>query len=80
MGNIESYLKWRGDLSFSERPFCEVDNLIFSEITYFDLAGGVPGRSSILFAKDFGGNRTAGLCGWPLQRRQSGALCLPHLP
>ncbi len=42
MANIESYLKWRGDLSFSERPFCEVDNLIFSEITYFDLAGIVP--------------------------------------
>lgn len=42
MGNIETYLKWRGDLRFTERPFCEVDNLVFSEIVYYDLAGIVP--------------------------------------
>lgn len=27
MGNVISYLKWRGDLNFKERSFCEVDNL-----------------------------------------------------
>lgn len=42
MGNMETYLAWRGDLSFTERPFCEVDNIIFTEITYFDLEGIVP--------------------------------------
>lgn len=37
MGNILSYLKWRGDLSLKERPFNEVDNLILSALSYFDL-------------------------------------------
>ncbi len=42
LGNIESYLTWRGDLTFQERPFCEVDNLVLSELAYLDLAGIVP--------------------------------------
>lgn len=42
MGNIISYLKWRGDLTFAERPFCEVDNLVLSELAYLDLAGILP--------------------------------------
>ena len=42
MGNIYTYLKWRGDLDFSERPFCEVDNLVLSELAYMDLSGIVP--------------------------------------
>ncbi len=41
MGNIISYLKWRGDLTFAERPFCEVDNLVLSELAYLE-----PGRYS----------------------------------
>lgn len=32
--NIFEYLKWRGDLSFEEAPFNEVDNLIFANLTY----------------------------------------------
>lgn len=43
MGNLYTYLKWRGDLTFTERPFCEVDNLVLSELAYLDLAGIVPG-------------------------------------
>lgn len=43
MNNILSYLKWRGDISFLERPFNEVDNLILSEISYIDFDGIVPG-------------------------------------
>lgn len=39
MENILSYLKWRGDISFAERPFCEVDNLILSELSYLDFSG-----------------------------------------
>lgn len=42
MGNILSYLKWRGDLSFKERPFNEVDNLILAAASYLDLEGIVP--------------------------------------
>lgn len=42
MGNICTYLKWRGDLEFSERPFCEVDNLVLAELVYMDLSGIVP--------------------------------------
>jgi hypothetical protein len=42
VGNILSYIKWRGDLTFSERKFCEVDNLVFSELAYVDFAGVVP--------------------------------------
>ena len=44
MGNILTYLKWRGDLAFTERPFCEVDNLVLSELSYLDLGGIIPGR------------------------------------
>lgn len=42
MENILSYLKWRGDISFEERPFCEVDNLILSELAYLDLKVSFP--------------------------------------
>lgn len=45
MGNIISYLKWRGDISFQERAFCEVDNLILSELAYLDFSGIVPSPS-----------------------------------
>lgn len=30
------YLAWRGDLDFSRDSFCEVDNLIFSQLSYID--------------------------------------------
>ncbi len=36
MANIMDYLEWRGDLTFSQSPFNEVDNLIFSQIIYTD--------------------------------------------
>ncbi len=47
MGNILSYLKWRGDISFRERPFCEVDNLLLSELSYLDFSGIVPSPSEV---------------------------------
>ncbi|MCR5785197.1 MAG: DUF2974 domain-containing protein [Eubacterium sp.] len=46
MANIEEYIKWRGDITFRERPFNEVDNLIFSEIAYVDLDDVIPQRGS----------------------------------
>lgn len=43
------YLKWRGDLSFAQSPFNEVDNLILSELVYVAFAGIVPspGRGAL---------------------------------
>lgn len=42
MGNIISYLKWRGDIGFGERGFCDADNLVLSALAYVDLSGIVP--------------------------------------
>ena len=42
MANILDYMQWRGDLSFSESPFCEVDNLILSELVFLDFTEAVP--------------------------------------
>lgn len=42
MGNLISYLKWRGDLDFQEREFCDADNLVLSALAYVDFSGIVP--------------------------------------
>ena len=42
MGTLYDYLKWRGDLTFTEAPLNEVDSLIFSLLSYLDLKGIVP--------------------------------------
>ena len=39
MSNIIDYIKWRGDLSFSESPFNEVDGLIFTQLSFLDFSG-----------------------------------------
>ena len=39
--NILDYLDWRGDLPFSAAPFCEVDNLIFSMLSFVDFSPAV---------------------------------------
>jgi hypothetical protein len=43
MANVFDYLFWRGDLSFAQSPFNPVDNIIFSQLSYFPLDGIVPG-------------------------------------
>lgn len=43
MADIIDYLKWRGDLTFNQSPFNEIDNLILSQITYVNFDGIVPG-------------------------------------
>ena len=43
MPNVLDYLEWRGDLTFTEAPLNEVDNLIFCLLSYVDLDGIVPG-------------------------------------
>ncbi len=35
MSNIIDYIRWRGDLSFTVAPFCEVDALILSQFSMF---------------------------------------------
>lgn len=44
MGNIVSYLRWRGDLSFEQYPFNEVDNLVLSMLAYINLTDVVPAQ------------------------------------
>ncbi|MBD8959854.1 MAG: DUF2974 domain-containing protein [Clostridiales bacterium] len=40
MSNILDYLDWRGDLKIDRRaPFCEVDNLILTQLSFVDLVG-----------------------------------------
>ena len=42
MANLLDYIAWRGDLSFEASPFSEVDNLIFSMLTFIDFENIVP--------------------------------------
>src|SRR5690606_11357118 len=42
MSNIIDYLHWRGDLTFRQDEFNEVDNLILSVLCYNDFKGIVP--------------------------------------
>lgn len=39
MANILDYIDWRGDLSFDESPFNEIDALILMQITYLNFDG-----------------------------------------
>lgn len=43
MANMEDYLQWRGDLTFEQAPFNDVDNLILSQLAYVDWKGIIPG-------------------------------------
>ncbi len=47
MDNIEGYVKWRGDIRFNERKFNEIDNLVFSALTYLDMKGTLNSRDYI---------------------------------
>ncbi len=39
VGNVVSYLRWRGDLPFEQYPFNEADNLVLSALAYINLTG-----------------------------------------
>ena len=45
MTNLFDYIAWRGDLTFSASPFCEVDNLIYSMLSVMNYEGIVPSSS-----------------------------------
>ncbi len=42
--NVFAYLRWRGDLTFTDAHFCEVDNLILSMVCYLNFEGLIDGR------------------------------------
>lgn len=42
MSDLIDYIKWRGDLTFEQSPFNEVDNLILSFVSYVDFSEIVP--------------------------------------
>ena len=54
MANLMDYLDWRGDLTFREAPFNEVDNLILAQLVYVEFAGIVPapGEEGTITVKD----------------------------
>jgi hypothetical protein len=43
MGNVISYVYEYGGFTFTEKPFCEIDGLIFSHMSYFVFDNIVPG-------------------------------------
>ena len=47
MGGIEDYIKWRGDLTFEQSAFNEVDNLVLSQIAYVDFKHIIAAAGSI---------------------------------
>lgn len=49
MGNILDYLDWRGDLTFEQTPFNQVDNLILACFSYLDLDEIADVKTGILF-------------------------------
>ncbi len=46
MGNMESYLDWRGDITFDVDPFNIVDAVILCQLIYTDFEGFVPPMGS----------------------------------
>lgn len=42
MGDMFDYLNWRGDLTFTDIPFCPVDALILSSLVYLRFEGILP--------------------------------------
>lgn len=42
MPNIYDYVTWRGDLTFAERPFSELDNLVLCQLSYIDMSRAFP--------------------------------------
>lgn len=45
MSTLAEYIRWYADLSFYEKPFCEVDNVVLSMLAYYDF--NVKHRASV---------------------------------
>ena len=46
MANILDYIDWRGDITFKQSPFCEVDGLILGLLSYMELSGIAEGEKA----------------------------------
>jgi len=46
MANMTDYIKWRGDLSFSEKPVCDIDSIVLCYLSYIDYTGLFSANSS----------------------------------
>ncbi len=47
MGTILDYLREYGDYSLAEKPFCDVDSLVISQLSYLKFDGIVPGPGEV---------------------------------
>lgn len=52
MNNIEEYLKWRGEITFRQVPYNEVDAYILSKIGVPDFSGIIPSDGKGMLLKD----------------------------
>ena len=46
VGDLLDYITWRGDLSFAQSPFCEVDALVLAQLSYNHFDGLLKGDFS----------------------------------
>lgn len=75
--NFDDYLDWRGDLSFSAAPFCEVDNLILSMCCYLNFGDIISDSyDEVSLFKDA---MTEFLC-LPQEKQSAGAILPSALP
>ena len=47
MPNMMDYLLWRGDLSFRQDAFNDVDNIILAQLAYISFDGIIPTAKSV---------------------------------
>lgn len=50
MGNIMDYLDWRGDITFEQSPFNEVDNVILAQLAYVNFRDIIPSTGCMILA------------------------------
>lgn len=43
MANMLDYIDWRGDITLDQSPFNDIDNLIFTQLSFINFDGIVPG-------------------------------------
>lgn len=61
MSNIIDYIKWRGDLSFNQSEFNEIDNLILARFSYFCLDGAIKENEKITIKQAYENTEKIGI-------------------
>lgn len=51
MANMLDYIDWRGDITIDKSPFNDIDNLIFTQLSFIDFEGIVPGFNETGFVR-----------------------------